>query len=150
MADAETTPVLKPNLVSRHEPAHIGTYALPPVPSVGWFGAMLAEWTMVVRCEGVVESSACVADWCCHWWRCVWAGCSSYQRGRRRIRDTRSDRDDADIDAQLNHPHVACCAGYNDNVFDSAAPTHDNNWTCRFDHATFDNGGHHHDIATSW
>ncbi len=29
MADAETTPGLRPNLVSRHEPAHIGTYALP-------------------------------------------------------------------------------------------------------------------------
>ena len=29
MADAETTPGLKPNLDSRHEPTHIGTYALP-------------------------------------------------------------------------------------------------------------------------
>ena len=29
MADAETTPGLKPNLFSRHKHAHIDTYALP-------------------------------------------------------------------------------------------------------------------------
>ena len=111
---------------------------------------MLAECPMVVSHEGVVGSSTCVADWCCHWWRCVRIGCSSRQRERWRIRDTPSDLDGADIDAQLNHPHVALCTGFNNNVFDSAAPTHDNNWTSRLNHATSDNAGHYHDIARSW
>ncbi len=60
------------------------------------------------------------------------------------------DLDDADIDAQLNHPHLAFCTGFSNNVFDSAAPSHDNNWTSRLNHATSDNAGHHHDIARSW
>ena len=110
---------------------------------------MLAEWTMVVSHEGVVESSARMADWCCHRWRCVRVGCSSRQPGRRRIGDPRADIDDADLAVQLNKPGIAGCAGNND-VFVSAAPTHDNNWTSRLDYAIFDNGGHNHYIARSW
>ena len=119
-------------------------------PLCSRFGAMLVEWTMAVSHEGVVASSARMADWCCHWWRGVRVGCRFRQSGRRRIGDARADFNDADLAVQLYQPRIAGCAGYNNNVFDSAVPTHDNNWTSRLDYATFDNGGHHHDIARSW
>ena len=111
---------------------------------------MLAEWTMVVSCEGVVESSARVADWCCHWWSCVRIGCRSRHRERRRIGDAPSDFDDADLAVQFDEPGVAGFTGNDDYVFDAAAPADDNDFVPLFDCAAFDDSGHHHDIARSW